>query len=586
MFKKINTKSIQFKIILFTMLCTAVVGIFSNLYLYSYLNKIITQKAADIDTLYIETIEQQLDKKFIEIKNLVVSCASNPRIVDALMPWRDPYAMSTQKAALTAQSVMTDYVRAAGLERYVYRLMAFNESGTFFQSEGAVYSGSRGDYAAMLNSEIYKNQGAAPPLSVLIPSISEYGGKCLAMLVPVNDLVHYANKGYLYVEISPSMITEILEPYSSLNHIFAITQDNEIIAPKSPNLEEFITEIPVQALVKGSEFTFKGEKYRTDAKKLNNNEISLINCINLSSITLDNRKMTYTLLVVLASVLVVALGILLISSHYITRPLKKLVAHIRRMSENVFTEDKAIEASKDEIGEVGKVINEMCLSFKHLLNETAQVSDQKRNIEIALLQSQVNPHFLYNTLDSIHWMAVIQKSPGISNITRSLSNLLKNMAKGYSQKISLQEELKLLDDYVTIQSIRYMETFELINNINKEFYKYNIVKLTLQPLVENAIFHGIEPKGSYGTITLDAYDDEKYLYITVEDTGVGMTEDELASVLKTTKENRSSNSMNGIGVANVNNRLKLVYGKPCGIKIESEKNSYTRITICILKEEG
>ena len=223
------------------------------------------------------------------------------------------------------------------------------------------------------------------------------------------------------------------------------------------------------------------------------------------------------------------------------------------------------------------------MSIQHLLRETEAMYNQRRNIEIDLLQSQVNPHFLYNTLDSIRWMAVIQKNPGIANITRSLSNLLKNIAKGTQDKIPLREELGLLNDYIAIQSVRYLETFTFENRVPEELYDCRIVKLTLQPLVENAIFHGIEPTGECGTITLTGRAEGGDLYLCVEDDGAGIEPERLAGIL-TTERKRSGSSMNGIGIANVHKRLQLIYGRQYGLKVESEPGKYTRVTVHLPKE--
>ena len=226
----------------------------------------------------------------------------------------------------------------------------------------------------------------------------------------------------------------------------------------------------------------------------------------------------------------------------------------------------------------------MTMSIENLLRTQQQDYEQRRRIEIQLLQSQVNPHFLYNTLDSIRWMAVIQKSPGIEKMTRCLSSLLKNIAKGTQDKITVQEELALLHDYVEIQSVRYMEAFSFDDQVPQELYRYHIIKLTLQPLVENAIFHGIEPTGEAGTITVSGREDGKDLLLYVTDDGAGIPADKLADLL-TTERPRSHASLNGIGVYNVHRRLQMLYGTGYGLTIESEPGCGTCVTVRIPKEE-
>lgn len=581
--KIFNIKSIQVKIILCTVICTAAVGITSNLYLYNYLNDIIATKADNIDTMYLDTIQQQLNRSFTDARFVLLSAASNLDITTVLSQQGNASA-GDMRRRITAGNVLTDYLRGSAFDKHVYKLMAFNDTGAVVQAS-STRNGYYSDVDVILQSEIYARRKNYSENFAYMPSISPNGGMCFAMLLPVYDITTFGKEAYVYMELNPSIVTDTLKSYSQINSIFAATDKGDKILAEYTAGVDIIDKLNLQNTGAFEAYEINNTVFRITTRKLNYSDLSIYNCVDVTALSIDGRRMAYTLIVVLFSVVVVSMGILIIVSNFITRPLKKLIAHIRRMSENDFSTNPEIETSQDEIGEVGKVINETCLSFKHLLGETVEASEQKKNIEIALLQSQVNPHFLYNTLDSIHWMAVIQKNPGISNITRSLSNLLKNMAKGYSQKITIEEELKLLDDYVTIQSIRYMETFELVNNIDKRFYKYNIVKLTLQPIVENAIFHGIEPSGKFGTITLSATDDDRFICISVEDTGVGMTKTEVAAVMTASREKQSGNSMNGIGVANVNNRLALVYGANCGLSIESEKGKFTRVTVRILKEE-
>ena len=228
----------------------------------------------------------------------------------------------------------------------------------------------------------------------------------------------------------------------------------------------------------------------------------------------------------------------------------------------------------------------MALHIQELLTQMEQMYEQRKNIEISLLQSRINPHFLYNTLDSIRWMAVIQKSRNIEQITRALENLLRNVAKGTDDKISLRQELALVEDYVHIQKVRYVEVFDYLCQVPEELLSCSIVKFTLQPIVENAIFHGVEPKGEFGEIRISARSgSDGDLFLTVEDNGVGMTPEELQK-LKDNLQNHNKNSLNGMGVANVDARLKLIYGPSYGLLYESAPGEYTRVTIHIPREEA
>ena len=166
--------------------------------------------------------------------------------------------------------------------------------------------------------------------------------------------------------------------------------------------------------------------------------------------------------------------------------------------------------------------------IEQLLKKNVEDEREKKNLEIKMLQAQINPHFLYNTLDSIRWIAVIQKNASIVKMVTALSSLLKNMAKGFNEKVTLREELNFLQDYIIIEKMRYMEMFDVEIHVEEEsLYNARIVKLTLQPLVENAIFSGIEPMGENGIISIHVKALENTLCISVRDNGVGIPEGSL-----------------------------------------------------------
>ncbi len=212
---------------------------------------------------------------------------------------------------------------------------------------------------------------------------------------------------------------------------------------------------------------------------------------------------------------------------------------------------------------------------KRLLNEK-----EKNDLEYKMLQSQINPHFIYNTLNSIKWMATIQGSEGIAEMTTALAKLLKSLSKGTSLTVPIREELSLLKDYCTIQSYRYGGTVNVdIRVDDPSIEDCNIVKFTLQPLVENAIFHGIEPKGA-GHIDVHLYLEDGFIRIDVTDDGVGMSQEKAESILKNQSESKSD-FFREFGVYNVNRRLLFEFGEPAGITINSIEGEGTTMTVLI-----
>ena len=155
------------------------------------------------------------------------------------------------------------------------------------------------------------------------------------------------------------------------------------------------------------------------------------------------------------------------------------------------------------------------------------------------------------------------------------------MAKGFNEKVTLQQELDFLNDYVIIEKVRYVEMFDIDIQVDSpELYQAQIIKLTLQPLVENAIFNGIEPSGRIGLIQIHAWSENGILKVSVRDNGIGMSEEQCKKILTDTSRITKS-TMSGIGLPNVDRRIKLVYGDEYGLIITSELDKYTQITISI-----
>lgn len=576
----LNPRSIRFKIVLYTLLCLTAIGVVSNLFLYSYMNSIITEKADAIDALYLETIRTQLDERLAEVNDLAVLCASERDLARVMQ--RDALTLPSEKRlALSVQEQLNAYLHSCAQSDYINKLMAVNEHGVVIQAV-AQHSGTVSDAHTLLQSDFYTEAAHSKPFSMLVPSVTPYKGLCLAGLFPVSSRSDWPSvRSYIYVELDPRFILDVLEPYAALNPIFVGTANGEKLLTDGHSDLRGLT---LSELSAGSVVFDGSVRRKVEAEPLRHAALTVYSCPDISTISVDDKNMLFTITVTLCSVFLVGFCSLTILSLFLTRPIDKLIRRIRRISENDFSFDPEIERSRDEVGEIGRVVNEMMLSLQSLLRETEERAEEQKNIEIALLQSQVNPHFLYNTLDSIHWMAVIQKSAGISQMTKSLSNLLKNLAKGTQDHITLQEELSLLNDYVAIQMIRYTEAFELMNRIPECLLQHRILKFTLQPLVENAIFHGIEPTGRFGAITLDGWEDEAFLYLSIRDNGVGIPPEQLQTLLSASAEHRSRGSLNGIGVFNVDQRLKLVYGPACGLTYESVVGEYTSVTVKILRE--
>ncbi len=292
----------------------------------------------------------------------------------------------------------------------------------------------------------------------------------------------------------------------------------------------------------------------------------------------------FFVLILLAICLIILLAGYFMSAllnRMVNRPVLKIQDTMNRISDGDFSREASIEWD-NEFGDIGKGINRLSESVHTLMHSRLEMEKQKRDYEFQMLQSQINPHFLYNTLMSIKWMATIQNAPGIAEMTTSLSRLLKNISKSTSQFVPLSEELDLLRDYYTIMKYRYGGTIDLsIQTDGDTLLGCCILRFTLQPIVENAIFHGIEPKGSAGRIEIHIFkNNAKDLQIDITDDGIGMDE-EMARMLLSEKVESKSGFFQKIGVSNVHHRIQLEFGSGYGLSIRSMAGSFTTVTILL-----
>ncbi|UZQ85544.1 sensor histidine kinase [Thermoclostridium stercorarium] len=268
-------------------------------------------------------------------------------------------------------------------------------------------------------------------------------------------------------------------------------------------------------------------------------------------------------------------------------PINRLVKGMKMVQKDnriVYIDDER----EDEIGFLNKTFNEMSREINHLVNWVYREQITRKEAELKALQAQINPHFLFNTLESINWMAMLNNVPEISEAVTDLSDLLEASIGRGDRLITVEEEFMYSDKYISIIKRRFEDKIEFRKEILNGAGKIKIPRLLIQPLVENAVYHGIDKLRGKGEILLKAYLEGERLVIIVMDTGPGIDSAELDALNRrlsmdndTYFKNLSTEKRQSIGIENVNRRIKLFYGDNYGLKIESEKGKYTRVIVNI-----
>ena len=283
----------------------------------------------------------------------------------------------------------------------------------------------------------------------------------------------------------------------------------------------------------------------------------------------------------LMAFLVVAIAILVmiflnqLVSVRVVKPLKRLENSVKEID---FSPTPQIYiGGPHEIQHLGKTIQSMVVEMRRLTDDIVREQEEKRKSELDALQSQINPHFLYNTLDSIMWMIEAEKYEDAISMVQALGSLFRiSLSKGKTL-ITIEDEIRHAQSYVAIQKYRYKNRFEAYFDVDQSLTHYKTIKLIIQPLIENAIYYGMEFMDGDGEIHIRVKPDGADLSIEVADNGPGIPTERLSSLL--TEETRERSRGSGIGLRNVHQRIQLYFGSAYGLEIESEPDEGTLVRI-------
>lgn len=236
-------------------------------------------------------------------------------------------------------------------------------------------------------------------------------------------------------------------------------------------------------------------------------------------------------------------------------------------------------SSGDEIDELGRGLNSMLDQIQNLIDMVYTEQKSKREAELRILQQQIKPHFLYNTLDTIQWMAQEQRAPNIIEVVSALTKLFRVALSQGHEMITLDQEIEHVRSYLIIQKVRYEDKFDYSVEYPPQLKGLKVIKMILQPLVENSIYHGIKEKTGSGTIRVIIYSEAEKLFLKVVDTGVGIPPENLASIQKGLSELDHSSDRNAFALYNVNDRIRLTYGEEYGVSVDSLPDKGTTVVV-------
>lgn len=615
MWKKLIPKTIRGKLMTLTASVTLLITLLTTSVCFSVFQSFLRKNQIQSAEFSLQVVNNNIAADMKDIIYFSKWCCSNGAILDYLealkgqpkLPTAQKDMANLRPLALSTHNRLKEEYYNTRSNEYMSRVIvsSIDENNFLQMAASANYTSS---YAAMIirKQSFFKTLYESPDfrwIGLVKDPFSDISQETFLPIVrPVYNEFNSEILGWTYVEISSRIFTDYLSSYplpEDSNLFLSIGEKNYVF--NKGNWKE--TNYPFKekerlsesdSLSQGTQVlsvtTDGGEKRIVVERSIEGIEgIEDFRLYQvLSEQQFKQQKNLYMLILLGICLFILSLGILLIFflNRIIMDPIRKVSSKISRISDGDFSKDPAIEWDH-ELGQVGRGINSMSENIMTLLDKKVSDEKQKKDLEYQILQSQINPHFLYNTLNSIKWMATIQNANGIADMTTALARLLKNVSKGTASFITLKEELDLVKDYFLIQQYRYGGSVTIDYQIESEdLYQCRIHRFSLQPIIENALFHGIEPAKTTGHIIVSAQteleEDKKILKIDITDNGIGMTQEMINKVMQNDTDGvNNTEFFRHIGISNVNKRIQHDFGPEYGITITSEPLEFTTMSIRI-----
>ncbi|MBA2941215.1 sensor histidine kinase [Paenibacillus sp. CGMCC 1.16610] len=562
------TVSIQGKIFVAFSLVTllGIVAVTSIVYLY--MRETVKNNAITSVTESIRQADESLNLRLEEVSRLNTVVATNKTVLDTLLSkteepsfewFQEQKRIEEFLSALIAYKPYISRVAVIGLNEKVFFV------GSPWLDKNILFTPMMDDLLQNGSGHAYFHQPGFNN-SIVTGRELRYNRNLIGMVMfDLNDEI--VRKIYDVKPTSDSMLYVvdrknefIYQPSTSALDQETIMKLNEELNGSDGAVERIINQTSYLVVMRKSEYT----GWST---------LALVPMKSLLTETARIRHMLATVAIIVFIIIVI--GTLQVSSR-MTRNIRRLRSMMMHVMEGNMSLPTVEIHSKDEIGQLYQVFKSMVEQLKRLLEGIMTTEKEKREAELAVLQAQIRPHFLYNTLNTVKYLAKLNGVPNIVEVSESLIELMRGVLGNTNEFLTLQEELQYVRSYVTIEKYKYVEPVHLMIEVeNDELLQLSVLKLMLQPLVENAIIHGLSGTECEGEVLIRIYEENKELRIDVRDNGKGMSKDQIKALFEANTNTRFS----GMGVRNVHERIVRLFGEPYGVFLDSEPDAFTTVQI-------
>ena len=555
-------------IIIFTILVISIV-------FFTAAKQIISQHVRDLDQFLAEQLSANLSSQLRSMEELQFSQYSYSLLGDLLNNEPVSYADVINQNRKISECL----IRLCYSKSYIEGAVVFDNNGNIFsQNINYRYDITRDAFIAD-RDELTEKYARA------IWSIDSNGRLLMhRLLVNINTT---RAVGQITIAIDPHYLTRIYENdmEGTRGNILIFDKNGNFIPSLDAGINSMASVLFNSKELKGNmEFSNEGKQYIISRAMFPDGNYEMFHILSLSELDIYTKPLL--LMTVLAAIAAIIATVIVahIISRQVTGGIDTLIKGIRRFADGDLKSPVQVK-SKDEIGYLAIEFNRMADSINNSITDIYNAELNKRNaetnalkFEYSALESKINPHFIYNTLESVNSLAKLKGAEDISKIVCLLGNLLRDNISSAIDKIPLEREIDNVYRYLQIQKLAYGEKFDIHIDIPDDLLEAEVPKFILQPLIENALYHGILVNTKHGNLFLNVKKQDENLYITLQDDGIGMSNDKLLQILDYSKDARDDNGTHTkVGVRAVDKRLKILYGEKFGLKIDSKENMGTTV---------
>lgn len=583
-----NSMKIRTKLVVSYLSIVIITVLIVGIYLTSRMNSIVVENAIKEGRNNNNSVKSRME----EVLKLAINTS------DMIYQDDNLHSMLTRKyenygqvvSAYNDYTILGDYLKYYsefnGVEMYIDNDTLLNAPGIFKVTD------------EVRDSDWYKKSVEDKGIITWLYKRDETNGNYNLSLVRSINSISRGHVGVLVISINQSYLANIVNDERYKTSILVdqrVIYSNEFEIGKVLKLEESEAEASYYYDVK-EEFNDDGDHLILNTFKLDksfNNSFQVLVNVPVDMITLESNRVIHKSVLIIGLSIIFSLIVILYFSQNFSNRINILRREMHKVVEGNFNIKKKIDGS-DEISGVYDDLYIMMESINKLINEVyiKELKEEKlivkqKEAEFKMLASQINPHFLYNTLETIRMRAFCNGDRELAGIVKKLGKIMRRNLEVSNENVSFESELELVKNYLEIQELRFKGKVDHEFNIEVDEKKYNILPLLLQPIVENAFVHGLEGTKEKGKITVNAFEDLGYLIVEISDNGCGISKERLDFINenlgnKTVKENGHQS----IGMGNINERIKIYYGDEYGMYVFSELNIGTKVILILPAIEG